>query len=105
MSNNRKTYTIEQVALAARELRDAAGADAEQFNAAEVVSLLSGEIEILRQRGFSDHRITDLMSRFDIELKPRQIERRSLTASNFMRRLLWHRAARGSERTVDMRAR
>ena len=94
MSTNPKTYTIDQIALAARELREAAGADPERYTSAEVASLLSGEIEILRHRGFTDERITGLISAFDIEIKPRQIDRRSRTPANFIRRLLWGRLHR-----------
>ncbi|WP_158787930.1 hypothetical protein [Granulicella sp. L46] len=94
MSANNKTYTIDQIALAARELREAAGADPERYTSAEVASLLSGEIEILRHRGFTDERITGLISAFDIDIKPRQIERRSRTPANLIRRLLWGRLNR-----------
>jgi hypothetical protein len=94
MSTHPKTYTIDQIALTARELREAAGADPERYTSAEVASLLSGEIEILRQRGFTDQRITDLISAFDIDLKPRQIERRARTPANLIRRLLWGRLNR-----------
>jgi len=94
MSAHQKTYTIDQIAVAARELREAAGSDPERYTSAEVVSLLSGEIEILRQRGFTDERITGLISAFDIDIKPRQIERRKQTPANFIRRLLWGRLNR-----------
>jgi len=94
MSASPTTYTTDQIAIAARELREAAGADPERYTGAEVVSLLSGEIEILRHRGFTDERITGLISAFDIEIKPRQIERRSRTPANFIRRLLWGRLNR-----------
>jgi hypothetical protein len=94
MSADQKTYTIDQIAVAARELREAGGADPERYTSAEVASLLSGEIEMLRQRGFTDERITGLISAFDIDIKPRQIERRSRAPSNFIRRLLWGRLNR-----------
>jgi hypothetical protein len=94
MSTSQKTYTIDQIALAARELREAAGADPERYTSAEVASLLTGEIEILRQRGFTDERITGLITAFDIDIKPRQIERRKQTPANLIRRLLWGRLAR-----------
>jgi hypothetical protein len=94
MSTHPITYTIDQIALAARELREAAGADPERYTATEVASLLSGEIEILRQRGFTDQRITNLLSAFDIEIQPRQIERRKQTPANLIRRLLWGRLNR-----------
>ena len=103
MSANPKTYTIDQIALAARELREAAGADPERYTGAEVVSLLSGEIEILRQRGFTDKRITDLISGFDIDLKPRQIERRKQTPANLIRRLLWGRLNRARTQPNQLR--
>jgi hypothetical protein len=94
MFTHPKTYTIDQIAVAARELREAAGADPERYTAAEVASLLGGEIEILRQRGFSDQRITGLITAFDIDIKPRQIERRRQTPANLIRRLLWGRLHR-----------
>lgn len=85
------TYTIDQIALAARELRDAAGAQEERFTGGEVIDLLQGEIRLLRDRGFTDDRITRLLTGFDIELKPGQIERRSRGPGNFIRRLLYDR--------------
>lgn len=94
MSANQETYTIDQIAVAARELREAGGADPERYSSAEVVSLLSGEIEMLRHRGFTDERITGLLTAFDIDIEPRQIERRSQTSANFIRRLLWDRLSR-----------
>jgi hypothetical protein len=89
-----KTYTIDQIAIAARELREAAGADPERYTAGEVASLLGGEIEILRQRGFTDQRITGLITAFEIDIKPSQIDRRSRTPANLIRRLLWGRLHR-----------
>ena len=103
MSAHSKTYTIDQIALAARELREAAGSDPERYTSNEVASLLSGEIEILRQRGFTDERITGLLSAFDIEIKPRQIERRSRTPANFIRRLLWGRLNRARSQPHQLR--
>ena len=88
---NKKTYTIDQIAVAARELREAAGAEEERYTGAEVISLLEGEIQILRQRGFTDKRITDLFTGFEIEVKPGQIERHSNTHGNLITRLLWGR--------------
>jgi hypothetical protein len=97
MFTHEKTYTIDQIAVAARELREAAGADPERFTSTEVASLLAGEIEILRQRGFTDARITDLITAFEIDIKPRQIERRSRTPFNLIRRLLWGRLRNNRE--------
>lgn len=86
-----RTYSIDQIAIAARELREAAGADEERFTSKQVAELLGGEIQILRERGFTDDRIRGLLNGFDIELKPGQIERRSRTAGNLIRRMLWDR--------------
>jgi len=86
-----RTYTIDQIAIAARELREAAGTEVERFTSTQVIDLLGGEIQILRERGFSDDRITGLLAGFDIELKKGQIDRRSRAPGNFMRRLLWDR--------------
>ena len=69
------TYTADQVALAARELREAAGAAQERFTSAQVVSMLSDEVRLLRERGFSDDRIADLFIGFDIEVTPEEISR------------------------------
>jgi hypothetical protein len=92
--SSNKTYTIDQIAVAARELREAAGADPDRYTSAEVASLLAGEIEILRQRGFTDERIAGLISAFEIDIKPRQIERRRQSPANLIRRLLWDRRNR-----------
>ena len=91
MSANPKTYTMDQIATAARELREAAGAEEERYTGAEVISLLEGEIQILRQRGFSDSRITDLFTAYEIEVQPGQIERRSKAPGNLITRLIWGR--------------
>jgi hypothetical protein len=102
MAANPKTYTIDQIAVAARELREAAGADAERYSGAEVAALLGGEIEILRQRGFTDERITGLITAFDIDIQPRQIERRKQTTANLIRRLLWGRLGRAHSRQGEL---
>ncbi len=94
MATNQRTYTIDQIAVAARELREAAGADPERYTSAEVASLLGGEIEILRQRGFTDERITGLITAFDIDIQPRHIERRRQSPANLIRRLLFGRLHR-----------
>ena len=68
-------YTADQVARAARELREAAGASQQRFTAAQVVAMLSDEVRLLRERGFSDERIADLFIGFDINVTPEQIAR------------------------------
>ena len=90
MKQNR-SYNTEQIVTAARELRQAAGAQEEVFTGAEVIDLLDGEIRILRQRGFTDERITGLLSGFDIELKKNQINRSSRAPNSLLRRMLWDR--------------
>jgi hypothetical protein len=71
--SDEKTYTADQVATAARELRQAAGAGEERFTAAQVAAMLAREIGLLRERGFSDQRIADLFSGFDIDVAPEDI--------------------------------
>jgi threonine aldolase len=69
------TYTADQVARAARELREAAGASQQRFTAAQVVAMLADEVRLLRERGFSDDRIADLFIGFDIGATPDDISR------------------------------
>lgn len=69
------SYTADQVARAARELREAAGASPERFSAPQVVSMLSDEIRLLRERGFTDQRIADLFNGFDIQASCEDIEK------------------------------
>lgn len=69
------TYSADQVARAARELRDAAGAPEQRFTAPEVIAMLSDEVRLLRERGFSDDRIADLFSGFDIQTTGEEIAR------------------------------
>jgi len=70
-------YTADQVALAARELRQAAGSDEERFSAQQVIHMLSDEIRLLRERGFSDDRIAGLFTGFDIDVSADDIARYS----------------------------
>jgi hypothetical protein len=67
------TYTTVQIALAARELREAAGAEEERFTAGHVIAMLDDEIRMLRERGFTDERIANLFTGFDIEVTTEQI--------------------------------
>jgi hypothetical protein len=67
------TYTADQVATAARELREAAGAEEELFTGEQVISMLGEEVLLLRERGFSDERIAGLFTAFDIDITPEQI--------------------------------
>lgn len=69
------TYTADQVARAARELREAAGASEERFSAAQVVNMLADEVRLLRERGFDDQRIADLFTGFDIQATADDISR------------------------------
>ena len=70
-----KTYTADQVATAARELRQAAGSDEEHFSATRVVAMLGDEIRLLRERGFTDQQIADLFTGFDIDVTPEDLSR------------------------------
>lgn len=72
------TYTADQVARAARELRDAAGAPQQRFTAPQVIAMLSDEVRLLRERGFSDDRIADLFISFDIQISADEVARYAL---------------------------
>ncbi len=72
---NETTYTAAQIATAATELRQAAGAEPEQFSARQAVSMLGDEIRLLRERGFADERIAGLLSGFEIEITPEELAR------------------------------
>jgi hypothetical protein len=72
-------YTGDQVATAARELREAAGAEEEFFSGAEVITMLSEEIRLLRERGFTDEAIAGLLTGFDIEVSSEDVARNAST--------------------------
>jgi hypothetical protein len=63
-----RTYTADEIATAARELREAAGAGEEEFSKEQVISMLGDEINMLRERGFTYDQIAELCSGFDIDL-------------------------------------
>jgi len=68
-----RMYTTTQLALAARELREAAGAEEQTVTAGEAIEMLDDEIRLLRERGFSDEQIAELFTGFDIEVTTEQI--------------------------------
>ena len=70
---NEPTYPAHQVAQAARELREAAGADEERFTASQVLSMLGDEVRLLRERGFTAAQIADLLTGFDIAVSAEQV--------------------------------
>lgn len=77
-------YTAEQVTLAARELRQAAGTEEGHLSLPQTlssmpqaISLLSNEIRMLRERGFSDAKIADLLTGFDIIVTAEDVTRHS----------------------------
>jgi len=76
---DQEKYTADQVATAARELRQAAGTDEEYFSREQVISMLGDEIRLLRERGFTDERIAGLLSGFDINVSPEQLSEYSPT--------------------------
>jgi hypothetical protein len=49
-----QTYTTTQIAVAACEFREAAGAGEQRFTAEEAIGMLDDEIPMLRERGFTD---------------------------------------------------
>jgi hypothetical protein len=71
------TYTADQIATAARELREASGADDQLFTNTQAITMLQNEIHLLRERGFSDERIADLLIGFDIEVTAEEIHHHS----------------------------
>ncbi len=68
-----RTYTTTQVAAAARELREAAGTEEEQFTAEQAIEMLDDEIRMLRERGFTNEQIASLFTGFDIEVTTEEI--------------------------------
>ena len=66
-------YTTTQLAVAARELREAAGSEEQTVSASEAIEMLDDEIRLLRERGFSDEQIAALFTGFDIEVTAEQI--------------------------------
>jgi hypothetical protein len=68
-----KIYRVEQVARASMELRQAAGAEEQRFSAEDVVEMLGEEIRLLRERGFSDERIAELLGGFEIGVTAEEI--------------------------------
>jgi len=70
-------YTADQIATAARELREASGADDRLFTNTQAVGMLQNEIHLLRERGFSDESIAELLTGFDIEATADEIRHHS----------------------------
>jgi hypothetical protein len=82
MAHETKRYTAATIMVAARDLQDAAGSpekpievlDDELHTQGNAIALLSTEIRILRERGFSNERIADLFTGFEIEATAADIE-------------------------------
>ncbi len=68
-----RMYTTTQLALVARELREAAGAEEQTVSAGEAIQMLDDEIRLLRERGFNDEQIAALFTGFDVEVTTAQI--------------------------------
>ncbi|MEO6803472.1 MAG: hypothetical protein ABI197_09550 [Granulicella sp.] len=83
MADERKLYSAATIIVAARDLQDAAGStekpiqvpDDELYTLGHAIALLSTEIRILRERGFSNERIADLFTGFEIEATAADIEK------------------------------
>jgi hypothetical protein len=75
MANELQRYSAETIIIAARDLQDAAGTPEKpievsaevQYTLDQAIQLLSVEIRLLHERGFSDERIADLFTSYDIE--------------------------------------
>jgi hypothetical protein len=82
MAHESRRYTAATIIVAARDLQDAAGSpekpievpDDEQYSLGHAIALLSTEIRMLRERGFSNERIADLFTGFEIEATAADIE-------------------------------
>ncbi len=82
MANELQRYSAETIIIAARDLQDAAGtpekpieASAEvQYTLEQAIQLLSVEIRLLYERGFSNERIADLVTSFEIEATAADLE-------------------------------
>jgi hypothetical protein len=84
------TYTAEQIATAARELLEAAGSEQPEkvwppegtlvedhaYTLTEALGHMEDEVRLLRERGFTDEHIADLLSGFDIEVTAHEIAHR-----------------------------
>ncbi len=70
-------YSADQIATAARELREASGAEDQLFTNTQAIAMLQNEIHLLRERGFSDESIADLLIGFDIEVTADEIHHHS----------------------------
>ena len=68
-----RMYTTTQLAVAAHELREAAGAEEQTVTAGEAIEMLDDEVRLLRERGFSDEQIASLLTGFGIEVTTEQI--------------------------------
>lgn len=68
-----RTYTADQVATAARELRALAGTEEEQFSATQVVAMLGDEVRLLRERGFTDEKIADAFAGIGVQVTADEI--------------------------------
>ncbi len=81
MAENR-TYTVAEIVRVATELRQAAGTEEqrepsasteERVDGEQAIRMLLEEIRLLRERGFSDIQIADLLQGFDINVTAKEI--------------------------------
>jgi hypothetical protein len=83
MANDTQRYTANTIIVAARDLQDAAGSPEKpievpaniDYSLGEAVQLLSAEIRLLHERGFSDARIADLFTSFEIDATAADIDK------------------------------
>ncbi len=81
MANQEQSYAAAEIITAARDLQDAAGSPEKpievssehSYTLEQAINLLSAEIRILRERGFSDERVADLFTSFDIQATAKDI--------------------------------
>jgi hypothetical protein len=82
MANGTERYTADTIVVAARDLQDAAGTPEKpievpanvEYTLGQAIQLLSPEIRILRERGFSNEWIAELFTGFEIVATEADIE-------------------------------
>ena len=67
-------FPVEEAVRAHKALREAAGLGPEMFPVAAFVGMISDEVQTLRERGFTDAQIVDLVKRHSaIELEETEL--------------------------------
>ncbi len=74
MSDQRKSYPVEEAVRAQKALRELAGLGPEMFPVEAFVGMISDEVEMLRTQGHSDEEIAKtIKAHSNIEITPAEI--------------------------------